>query len=69
MNCCICAAPGAHPATGAQYSNTAVACASCVREFWAWFRAQQHVRGRPGRDKRRPYRVQADFYEAAGRRV
>lgn len=32
----------AHASTGAQYTDTAVACYGCVVHFWKWFRAQQH---------------------------
>jgi hypothetical protein len=68
MNCFFC--PGvAHPATGCQYSASVVACRDCVVKFWAWFREQQNKRGRPGRDKRRPHRVHADFYQAAGKKI
>ena len=35
MICCICKGP-AHPATGAQYSATAIACGPCTRDFWRW---------------------------------
>ena len=66
MKCFLCDGV-AHPSTGAQYTERVVVCESCVREFWAWFRAQQHKRGRPGRDKHRPHRVHADFYSAAGK--
>lgn len=37
MTCIICGGP-AHPATGAQYTETALACGPCVRDFWVWVR-------------------------------
>lgn len=64
MECFFCHSPAAHPATGCQYAPNVLACEQCTRDFWAWFRAQQHVRGRPGRQANG--RVQADFYTAAG---
>lgn len=41
MRCFLCDGP-AHPATGAQYTETALACHSCVVAFWKWFRGQMH---------------------------
>lgn len=58
MDCFFCKSPAAHPATGSEITDTVLACASCTREFWTWFR--QHMRrwSRPG---------QPDFYAAAAR--
>jgi hypothetical protein len=39
---CMFCKGAAHPATGAQYTPTAVACGPCVRDFWQWVRARQH---------------------------
>ena len=58
MRCVICGGV-AHPSTGAEYKKDVVACGSCTREFWAWFR--QHM----GKWKARPGR--SDFYAAAAR--
>lgn len=55
MICVICKGP-AHPATGAQYTPTAIACGPCVREFWQWVR--RHTSKRWGGQY---------FYEHAGK--
>jgi hypothetical protein len=47
MACCICRGP-AHPATGSQYSTTALACYSCVTELWTWLRCRMKGRARGG---------------------
>lgn len=44
MTCCICHGP-AHPASGAQYSDRALACWSCVMESWTWLR--RRMKGKP----------------------
>lgn len=56
MKCMFCQG-AAHPATGAQYTPTALACRRCVVEVWAWFRRQQHKKWSGHY-----------FYEHAGRR-
>lgn len=66
MKCFFCDNPAAHPATGCQYSERALACRACVDRFWTWFREQMAKRARVYRDKRG--RLHADFYAAAGRR-
>ena len=47
MNCCICKG-SAHPASGAQYTATAIACGPCVREFWQWIIRRQKGKPRGG---------------------
>lgn len=44
VTCCICHGP-AHPATGAQYSPTALACFDCVVRLWSDLRRK--MRGKP----------------------
>ena len=40
MECTFCSGP-AHPATGAQYTHSVIACGPCVRMFWRWVRERQ----------------------------
>ena len=62
MTCTFCGSPAAHPSTGCVYGPRTLACASCVRDFWAW--VVRHTNGKNRRrDKRIP--VAASFYEAA----
>lgn len=64
MKCFFCPNPAAHPSTGCQYSESVLACAQCVQDFWSWFRDAQAKRSRTGYDRRG--RLMADFYQAAG---
>jgi hypothetical protein len=41
MTCFFCDGP-AHPATGCQYTERALACWACTVRFWKWFREHQH---------------------------
>lgn len=47
MTCCICGGP-AHPATGSQYTQSAIACRSCVWELWRWVLGRQAGKPRGG---------------------
>ena len=64
MRCSFC--PGvAHPATGCQYTPNMIACASCVRECWAW--VQSHTNGkarRRARNGREMVQTARTFYES-----
>lgn len=60
MACFFCGGP-AHPATGCQYTERALACATCVRRFWAWFRPFMKGKGR----RRGPAFYDHAFYDHA----
>lgn len=65
MRCFFCGSPAAHPSSGCVYSDTAIACSRCTREFWTWMREHTNKRGKLTKvkgDKRR-----SDFYAAAGK--
>lgn len=71
MNC----GGAAHPASGCQYTETAILCGRCVREIWIWVckhtDTMKTVGRKPTQEERkmrpRPERRLASFYEAAGR--
>ena len=60
---CISCGGAAHPATGAQYTVTAITCWRCTETFWKWVREQTSKR--PSRRNRRHPEI--DFYTAAGK--
>lgn len=65
MRCSFCQGV-AHPATGCQYGPNTLACAACVREFWAWAIAHTNKRARVKRRDGSPaVQTALTFYEAA----
>lgn len=67
MNCSFCNEPGAHPATGTQYTATMIACHDCTVRFQSWMLA--HINGK-GRGKKHQakdpqFQPMLSFYEAA----
>lgn len=69
----------AHPATGAQYTETMLVCEQCVRTFWDWVKGHTNMVKGVGPKIRDPWRtplvafappkLYVSFYEAAGRVV
>jgi hypothetical protein len=45
MRCFFCDGV-AHPATGCQYTENAVACGPCVRDAWRWIKGFTNQKGR-----------------------
>jgi hypothetical protein len=68
MTCSFCGSPAAHPATGCVYGPRTLACASCVRECWAWVRQHVNRKARRPRDAQpSEFRPTITFYEAAAK--